>query len=83
MRVWAPDRGGGRDRVCVWRRQIGAVAVTCCVTKCVCVAAPDRGGGRDCVCVWRRQIGAVAVTVPFVLAVEGWRALLPWTHPNW
>lgn len=29
------------------------------------------------------QIGSILVTVPFVFAVEGWRALLPWTHPNW
>jgi len=53
--------------------------------------------GKDIMSSWNRQatkmdgpntlrvlqIGAVAVTVPFVLAVEGWRALLPWTHPNW
>lgn len=29
------------------------------------------------------QIGSTLVTIPFVLAVEGWRALVPWMHPNW
>jgi len=29
------------------------------------------------------QIGSTLVTLPFVVGMEGWRALLPWTHPNW
>eukprot|EP00292_Cryptomonas_paramecium_P005438 CAMPEP_0113679144 /NCGR_PEP_ID=MMETSP0038_2-20120614/10418_1 /TAXON_ID=2898 /ORGANISM="Cryptomonas paramecium" /LENGTH=403 /DNA_ID=CAMNT_0000597017 /DNA_START=109 /DNA_END=1320 /DNA_ORIENTATION=+ /assembly_acc=CAM_ASM_000170 len=29
------------------------------------------------------QVGSTLLTIPFVLAVEGWRALFPWTHPNW
>jgi len=29
------------------------------------------------------QIGATLLTIPFVVAVEGWRTLAPWTHPSW
>eukprot|EP00284_Hemiselmis_tepida_P003038 CAMPEP_0174950930 /NCGR_PEP_ID=MMETSP1355-20121228/94586_1 /TAXON_ID=464990 /ORGANISM="Hemiselmis tepida, Strain CCMP443" /LENGTH=387 /DNA_ID=CAMNT_0016198567 /DNA_START=19 /DNA_END=1182 /DNA_ORIENTATION=- len=29
------------------------------------------------------QIGSTLVTIPFVIALEGWKALFPSMHPNW
>lgn len=29
------------------------------------------------------QLGSTIVTLPFVFAIEGWKALVPWMHPNW
>jgi drug/metabolite transporter (DMT)-like permease len=29
------------------------------------------------------QIGSSLFTIPFVFLMEGWRALVPWMHPNW
>jgi solute carrier family 35 protein E1 len=29
------------------------------------------------------QLGSTIITLPFVFAIEGWKALVPWMHPNW
>jgi hypothetical protein len=29
------------------------------------------------------QIGSILATIPFVVLLEGWRALFPSMHPNW